>query len=84
MKATQLQKQRIQRQKQSELEVALEHLEKAVKALMILENEEIYPPESKFKKSFIRRSEKLLKQLKEGKLKMHNYKSFADFDKSIG
>ncbi len=74
----------VQMQKQSELESAIGHLEKAIHALMIVESGEVYPPESKFKKSFIKRSEKLLKQLKEGKLKMHNYKSFADFDRSIG
>ncbi len=71
-------------QETAELGVAIDYLEKAIKALMLVESREIYPPESKFKKSFIKRSEKLLKQLKEGKLKMHTYKSFADFDKSIG
>ena len=73
----------LQKQKQTELEVAIDHLEKAITALMLVEKEEIYPPENKFNKSFIKRSEKLLKQLKEGKLKMHTYKSFADFDRSI-
>ena len=74
----------LQKQKQTELEVAIAHLEKAITALMLVENEEGYPPESKFNKSFIKRSKRLLKRLKEGKLKMHAYKSFADFDRSTG
>ena len=74
----------VQKQKQTELEVAIAHLEKAITALMLVEKKEDYPPESRFNKSFTKRSERLLKLLKEGKLKMHAYKSFADFDKSTG
>jgi hypothetical protein len=66
------------------LNIAIDHLEKAIKALLSVENHKTYPSDTKLKKSFIKREEKLLKQLKEGKLKMHTYKSFSDFDKSIG
>ena len=74
----------LQTQKQTELETAINYLEKAITALMLVEKEGIYPPESRFNKKFIKRSEKLLKQLKKGKLKMHTYRSFADFDRLVG
>ncbi len=50
----------------------------------LVQIQEDYPPESKMKKTFLKRAEKLLAELRDGRLKMHTYKNFADFDKSIG
>ncbi|MCL5239402.1 MAG: hypothetical protein M1286_02940 [Candidatus Marsarchaeota archaeon] len=75
---------------QSQVQIArkLDKIERELaKVLKMMEGSGLkdrYPPESGFRKSFIKRAEKSLRMLKEGKLKMHTYKSFADFDRSLG
>ena len=43
-----------------------------------------YPPESKMKKAFLKRAERLLAELGEGRPRMHTHNNFADSDKPMG
>ncbi|VVB77198.1 Uncharacterised protein [uncultured archaeon] len=74
----------IQKQSESRLDKKLDKITSLLEMLVQIQVEEEYPPESKMKRSFIRRAEKLLAELKSGKLKMVTYKNFADFDRSMG
>jgi hypothetical protein len=42
-----------------------------------------YPAEGKMKKSFIKECKSIIKEIKNGKIKTHTYKSMADFTRSI-
>jgi len=53
-----------------------------LKRLEELEFESYYPPESKIKKSYIKKIAKIDEELKRGKY--HTYKTFEDFEKAMG
>ena len=69
-------------QQEKRIEEKLDKITSLLETLVQIQED--YPPESKMKKTFLKRAEKLLTELKGGRLKMHTYKNFADFDKSIG
>lgn len=75
--ATQVQRQNVR------IEEKLDKIAELLQTLIQIQEEE-YPPESKMRRDFIRRAERLLAQLKAGKLKMTTYRDFADFDRSVG
>ena len=74
----------LERGRSAEITAKLDKIADLLELLVQMQGEDYYPLESEMKKSFIRRAEKLLGQLKAGKLKMHTYGSFADFDSSTG
>lgn len=74
----------LQKRKSIGIDEKLDKIANLLELLVKMQEEESYPPESKMKKSFIRECQKILKEMKSGKTKMHTYKSMAEFTKTLG
>jgi hypothetical protein len=81
MKATQIQ---LQLKNKKSIDSKLDEIIMRLDALANKVNEEIYPDESRFKKSYIKKQKELDKKIKSGKMKMHVYKNFAELDRAVG
>jgi hypothetical protein len=79
MKTEQLQKQR-----EISIDAKLNKIASLLEVLIKMQEEESYPLESKMKTSFIKECQKILKEMKIQKAKIHTYKSMAEFTKTLG
>ncbi len=73
----------VQKHKDRRIEEKLDKIADLLETLVSLQEEESYPPESKIRRSFLKRAARLSAELRDGRLKMRTYKNFADFDRSI-
>ncbi len=74
----------IEANEKKEIEVKLDEILKRLDALSSKLEEEIYPNENSFKKSYVKKEEQLDKKIKSGKLKLHNYRNIEEMDKALG
>ena len=68
----------------NDINAKLDEILKRLDVLMNKVDEEIYPEESRFKKSYIKKQKALDKKIASGKIKTHTYKNWAEFDRTVG
>lgn len=74
----------LQKKREAKMEEKLDKIASLLEVLVKMQEEEIYPPESKMKRSFIRECQRILKEIKLGSAKTHTYKNMAEFSKAVG
>jgi hypothetical protein len=79
MKAEQLQKQR-----EISMGDKLDRIADLLEALIKMQEPEVYPPESRMRKDFIRECQRILKEIKSGKVRTRTYKNMSEFTKTLG
>jgi hypothetical protein len=73
----------IQEVKGRDIEFKLDEIIKRLDALTSIVENEIYPDESRFKVSYLKKEAKLDNKIKSGKYKMRIFRNFSDLDRSI-
>ena len=81
MKATQTQ---LQLRNRKSINEKLDEIIKRLDILTEKVDEDLYPDESRFKASYIKRETGLDRKIKSGKTKLHTYKDFAELDRTLG
>jgi hypothetical protein len=74
----------VQEVKERAIESKLDEIIKRLDALTNMVEEEIYPDESQFKASYLKKETKLDSRIKSGKDKLRVFRNFSDLDRSIG
>ncbi len=74
----------IQKREINSIESKLSKIADLLEMLVQIQTEEAYPDESKMKKSFIKKCEAIISEIKSGKMKTHTYRNMAEFTKTLG
>ncbi len=73
----------VQDAKEKHIESKLDEIIKRLDALTHIVEEEVYPEESRFKLSYVRKETKLDNKIRQGKGKLRVFKNFAELERSM-
>lgn len=74
----------MQEVKKKNIESKLDEILKRLDKLTNIVEEELYPDESQFKASYLKKEAKLDSKIKSGKNKLRAFRNFSDLDRAIG